>query len=407
MDTIKLSISVMAHPSRAQFFPYLKEKLGIPLSKFSIDSQNNLLANSRAAWMKHDPHASFHVVIQDDALICDNFMEKAIAFITAQEERRIREGRKAQGYNFFLKQDPNLSPLWVKDGAYTDNVTRGGVAICLPVTHIQAMLAEFDRQRSKHDDDRISEYCKRNGVKILFPVPSLIGHRNDVPSVASNKQSLPVWKMSGEEPVTIPKIIHQLWIGPNPAPLKWMDTWKEFNPGWEYRLWDNKAILHRQWINQRHLNNYYDHGLWHGVSDVCTYEILFNHGGFMIGADAICLSSIDELFYNDFDAYSVWEQEQIRPGLISPLHASVKDGIFAAELIEGLRMKEPGGVPWQSVGNQYMGEMYRKTKANVKIFPSYYFNSPHFTGLRYDGTDKMYATQKWATSLCKYHEGVK
>ena len=25
----------------------------------------------------------------------------------------------------------------------------------------------------------------------------------------------------------IPKIIHQLWIGPKPAPTKFMDTWKE------------------------------------------------------------------------------------------------------------------------------------------------------------------------------------
>ena len=28
----------------------------------------------------------------------------------------------------------------------------------------------------------------------------------------------------------IPKIIHQLWIGPKPAPSKLMQTWKEKNP---------------------------------------------------------------------------------------------------------------------------------------------------------------------------------
>ena len=28
----------------------------------------------------------------------------------------------------------------------------------------------------------------------------------------------------------IPKIIHQIWIGPKPAPTKFMDTWKEKNP---------------------------------------------------------------------------------------------------------------------------------------------------------------------------------
>jgi hypothetical protein len=406
MNQVKLSISVMAHPSRAEFFPYLKEKLQITDDQFSIDQKNNLLENSKASWLLHDPQCDFHVVVQDDSLICDNFREKAVMFITEQEEKRIREGRNPQGYNFFLKQDRSCAPLWVKDGVYTDNVTRGGVAICLPVLLIKPMLAEFDRQRSRHDDDRISEYTKRNGIKILFPVPSFIGHRCEIPSVANNNESLPVWKMSGEDPVTIPKIIHQLWIGPNPAPLKWMNTWKEHNPDWEYRLWGNDEVFGREWVNQNHVDYYREQKQWHGVADVCTYEILYENGGFMIGADSVCLAPIDELFYNDFDSYSVWEQEQIRPGLISPLHASEQGGIFAAELIAGLQRKETVGEPWKSVGNQYMGEMYRKTRAKVKIFPSHYFNSPHLTGLKYEGTDKIYAEQKWGTTKQNYHEGI-
>ena len=128
MIPIKLSISVMAHPSRAQFFPYLCEKLRLSIKNFSIDQKNNLLENSKASWMLYDPECTHHVVIQDDSIVCDNFREKAVSFITEQEEKRIREGRNPQGYNFFLKQDPSKAPLWIKDGVYTDNVTRGGVA---------------------------------------------------------------------------------------------------------------------------------------------------------------------------------------------------------------------------------------------------------------------------------------
>ncbi len=32
----------------------------------------------------------------------------------------------------------------------------------------------------------------------------------------------------------IPKIIHQIWIGPKPAPTKFMDTWRDKNPDFEY-----------------------------------------------------------------------------------------------------------------------------------------------------------------------------
>lgn len=404
MNDIKLSITVMAHPSRERFFPYLSEKLGNP--PFCVDQNNNIIANSRASWLKYDPQADFHLVVQDDAIIIDNFRERAKAFIEEQEARRVREGRPAQGYNFFLKQDRHGTPLWPQDGAYTDKVTRGGVAICLPVKCIPAMIAEFDRQRSRHDDDRISEYVKRAGMRILFPVPSLIGHRGDIPSVAGNTQSLDVWKFDGLEPVTIPKIIHQLWIGDKPAPHKWLNTWKEKHPGWEYKLWTNEDVYGRTWINQKHIDYYTERKEWHGVADVCTYEILHENGGFMIGADAICLEPIDELFYNNYDSYSVYEQEKIRPGLISPLHASIKDGVFTAELIEGLRQKDVGGAPWQTTGNEYMGVMYRKTKANVHIFPSHYFNSPHLTGLAYTGADKMYAIQKWGSTRNCYHEGI-
>jgi len=407
MDTIKLSISVMAHPSRAQFFPYLQEKLNLPLSKFSIDQNNNLIANSRAAWMMHDPDADFHCVVQDDAVVADNFREKAAAFIVKQEEKRRAERRPVQGYNFFLKQDRRKSPIWPQDGVYVDKVTRGGVAICLPTAHILPMLREYDLQRSKHDDDRISEYVKRNGIKMLFPVPSLIGHRGDIESVAGNGHSLDVWKFDGQEPVTIPKIIHQLWVGPQPRPEKWMDTWKEKHPGWEYRLWDNDAIRGCHWVNQKHLDYYWDRKIWHGVSDVCTYEILYYNGGFMIGADSICLAPIDELCYNDYDAYSVYEHEKLRPGLISPLHACVKGSLFARELIDGLRRKTTGGEPWKTTGNLYMGEMFRKTTAKVKIFPSHYFNWPHFADNKeYDGPDKIYARQNWGTSTRCYAKGT-
>ena len=128
----------------------------------------------------------------------------------------------------------------------------------------------------------------------------------------------------------------------------------------------------------------------------------------MIGADAVCLNPIDELYYNDYDAYSVYEHETLRPGLISPLHACKKGSLFAKELIDGLKRKATVGEPWKTTGNAYMGEMFKKTKAQVKIFPSHYFNRPHFADEKeYDGPDKIYARQMWGTSKLIYAQGVK
>jgi len=40
----------------------------------------------------------------------------------------------------------------------------------------------------------------------------------------------------------IPKIIHQLWIGPQPAPLSIMQTWKEKHPDFKYILWNESNL---------------------------------------------------------------------------------------------------------------------------------------------------------------------
>ena len=43
----------------------------------------------------------------------------------------------------------------------------------------------------------------------------------------------------------IPKIIHQLWIGTKPPPTKFMDTWRDKNPDFEYIRWNEEEISKR------------------------------------------------------------------------------------------------------------------------------------------------------------------
>ena len=47
--------------------------------------------------------------------------------------------------------------------------------------------------------------------------------------------------------MTIPKIIHQLWIGDKPRPDIFMETWREkhINMGYEYILWNEEEIKKR------------------------------------------------------------------------------------------------------------------------------------------------------------------
>ena len=49
----------MAHPSRAQHFDHLREKLQVSDAQFCIDQNNCLLENSKASWRMFDPEADF------------------------------------------------------------------------------------------------------------------------------------------------------------------------------------------------------------------------------------------------------------------------------------------------------------------------------------------------------------
>ena len=98
----------------------------------------------------------------------------------------------------------------------------------------------------------------------------------------------------------IEKNIHHIWVGPKERPKKWMDTWPKMHPDWNYVLWDNDKVFSRKWKNQNVIDAYKAKGKWHGVADVIRYEILYDYGGFMPGADSECIRNISELFENNY-----------------------------------------------------------------------------------------------------------
>lgn len=184
---IKLSISIMAHPSRAAFFPRLKEKLGdVP---FAIDQNNNLIDNCKAAWRLYDPECQFHVVIQDDGIICNNFEYRALKFITEREQERALKNWTVTGYNFYCRAfyPPEKMAEFEKQGYLYEGYNRGGVAICLPTNQIENMLKYYDTLNSLHDDVRISQWITHNKFRMCFAVPSLVDHDDHNTSLAGSK----------------------------------------------------------------------------------------------------------------------------------------------------------------------------------------------------------------------------
>ena len=119
--------------------------------------------------------------------------------------------------------------------------------------------------------------------------------------------------MDNKKEYFIPKIIHQIWLGPNKRPDIWMNSWKinfiKRNPHYKYIFWGEKEIKDFKLENENIFNS---EPTYPGKSDIARYEILNKYGGIFIDADSLWIEKKN----NNFDKI---------------LKNSRSSGMFAAE----------------------------------------------------------------------------
>lgn len=203
----------------------------------------------------------------------------------------------------------------------------------------------------------------------------------------------------------IPKILHFIWVGDETKrPDNCIDTWRTRNPGWEIRIWGNESLQQRGWINGRHMSEMSDREL-NGVADMMRWEIVYEHGGFVVDADSVCVRPLDDHLL-DCEAFACWENEMTRPGLIAAGYfAAQPKNPFVAQIIGDI-YNEPTVVDrmaWESVGPKRLTDTYREYRYHgLRIYPSHYFIPEHFSGVKYEGPGPVYAEQLWGSTLGIY-----
>ena len=196
-------------------------------------------------------------------------------------------------------------------------------------------------------------------------------------------------------------------MGRGPAPpLQWMETWRDHHPDWNYRLIDNDYLARTSFCNHSLIDEYMRRMDFHGATDLIRYEVLLKYGGFIPEADSICLMNTDVLWDRNC-AYTVFENEEIRTGLVSPILAAEPNNSFVAVLVQVLASLKPHelGSPWKTVGNKFVSQMIERSRPeNLIVFPSHYFIPTHFVGKSYSGTGPIYAKQMWGTTNDSYQK---
>jgi hypothetical protein len=182
---MKISIAIMAHPNRAEFIPYLQGKIGtFPVSvPVAMDDGCGIWENAKRAWRMFDPMADYHIVIQDDAIICNDFLARAIAEIEAHPKH---------AFSFYFGNRVRFQATAekaVRQNGIAMNWLSWGVAVCLPTKVIPAMISFCDLlppRYAKHDDTKIAKFLESIKMPVWYPMPSLVDHRDIKSLVASD-----------------------------------------------------------------------------------------------------------------------------------------------------------------------------------------------------------------------------
>lgn len=170
----------------------------------------------------------------------------------------------------------------------------------------------------------------------------------------------------------IPKIIHQIWIGPNKRPDCWMNTVRDFckSYDYEYMLWDEQRISELEMTNRTIYN---DMKSYNGKSDILRYEILYTYGGVYIDADSVVTKPAKfNSLLEDFKADAGFGFERDGQLIAGGTSIAIKNSVFMKKCIEALPYRNFTMLPWLSVGPSLITDVYQLYKHGicVTMYPS-------------------------------------
>lgn len=214
-----LSVAVMAHRGRAHLVPELVERLGIEDDLVVWDQREDRWDTGRRAMLEHDPAAQWHMVIQDDALVCRDLipgLQVALEHVPADALACPYVGTRrpmAERVEAAVSEADRIAASWV-----VMQTLNWGVAIIVPTRTIPDMIAWCDRLTIPNYDKRVGQYYwRRRNWPTWYTWPSLIDHR-DVPSLAGHGPDRHAHRFAGEDV----SALGLPWDGPKVWATDWL-----------------------------------------------------------------------------------------------------------------------------------------------------------------------------------------
>ena len=188
---MKISITIMAHPKRKlqaeTLLNTLKQYQFVATSITWDQINNEWHTGERSLRAGIGVGADWHIVIQDDAILPDDFynlVENAIKYVPSRSLISFYTG-KVRPLASRIEAAVNKAKYcrWLRGF-----MLFWGVAIAIPVDHIEPML-EYANQRQEPYDSRIGIFYQRNMLPVWYTMPSLVDHDDYIGSLLAHGQT--------------------------------------------------------------------------------------------------------------------------------------------------------------------------------------------------------------------------
>lgn len=176
----------------------------------------------------------------------------------------------------------------------------------------------------------------------------------------------------------IPKIIHQIWIGPYDPPLSYINTVKNSNPTWQHILWRENDII-KEFGNIFSDMDIIKHSYYlAGKVDIIRLLILNKFGGIYVNCDAKQKKGFDDHFlkHNFFLFYENLFQKGTL--LINSIMGSIKNNPIIDNMFKIFQDYDPdyikSNLPHFLFGPCFLNKYILENPNNIFIYPNYYIN---------------------------------
>jgi hypothetical protein len=181
----RISFTVMAHPKRKDWAEQISKDIGCNITWDQINDRHD---TGLRAIKSCDLEADWHVVVQDDVILCDNFVEtvyNSLRYVpttspvgfyyggkgktSSAHARAAIEAQKSKA-NWIIRK----GPVW-------------GPAIGYPVNTIPGLVRHFRNSAVANYDRRVMRYYESIDEDCWYTFPSLVDHRQeDNPSLCGH-----------------------------------------------------------------------------------------------------------------------------------------------------------------------------------------------------------------------------